>query len=223
MISDDAEHGPAGDLDDLITVEPVLAGIAIRLQEAPEHPQMVLRVLSLPVDGVAEQHRGWSPLTSGTVIAYVDPQLAGPGPAMPRTSTGTGVSSACSLPVWSVCFANASTSGCSRALVLPTQSASVERSSATPSVDLTLPIQRQMIGIIGHQHVSDQPGPARPRAIGRDGASLCTIRSPREHASFGRPCGTTRKLAGTYSSISEVSSPSRRIGPPQSGHVQAGS
>jgi hypothetical protein len=43
-----------------------------------------------------------------------------------------------------------------------------------------MPIQRQMIGILGHQHVGEQAG-------------------------------------------ADVYSPSRRIGPPQPGHVQIGS
>ena len=117
---------PASNLDDLVAVEPVGAGIAVSLQEAPERPKMVLGAL--------------------TLTAYL------------ATSTG-----------------------------------------------------------------ASRPGPARPRAIGRDGASLCTIRSQRAHGSLGLTCRTTRKLVGTCSSISETSSPRRRKGPSQAGQLQAGS
>ena len=50
-----------------------------------------------------------------------------------------------------------------------------------------------------------------------------TMRSQHAHASFGRTCRITLKRAGTYSSISATSSPTRCIAPPQSGQHVAGS
>ena len=58
-----------------------------------------------------------------------------------------------------------------------------------------------------------------PRSIGRLGASACTIRSQHAHASFGRTCRITLNRAGTYSSISETSSPRCFNSPPQSGQA----
>ena len=58
-----------------------------------------------------------------------------------------------------------------------------------------------------------------PRSIGRLGASACTMRSQHAQASFGRTCRITLNRAGTYSSISETSSPRCFSSPPQSGHA----
>ena len=56
-----------------------------------------------------------------------------------------------------------------------------------------------------------------PRAIGRLGASACTITSHLLQHSFGRTCRITLKLAGTHSSTSETSSPSLFSSEPHAG------
>jgi hypothetical protein len=58
-----------------------------------------------------------------------------------------------------------------------------------------------------------------PRSMGRLGASACTMRSQHAQASFGRICRITLNRAGTYSRISETSSPRGFSSPPQSGHA----
>src|ERR1700723_1277078 len=58
-----------------------------------------------------------------------------------------------------------------------------------------------------------------PRSIGRLGANGCTILWQLPQESLGRTCRITLKWLGTYSSISETSSPSGRSFPPQSGHA----
>ena len=58
-----------------------------------------------------------------------------------------------------------------------------------------------------------------PRSIGRLGASACTMRSQHAQANFGRTCRITLKRAGTYSRISETSSPRCFSSPPQSGQA----
>ena len=58
-----------------------------------------------------------------------------------------------------------------------------------------------------------------PRSIGRLGAAACTMRSQHAQASFGRTCRITLNRAGTYSSISETSSPRDFSLPPQSGQA----
>ena len=55
--------------------------------------------------------------------------------------------------------------------------------------------------------------------MGRLGAAACAMWSQHVHASFGRTWRITRKLAGTYSSCSEMSSPSCFIGPPHAVQV----
>src|SRR3984893_2876381 len=83
---------PARNLDDLVAVEPVVAGIAVSLQEAPERPKMVLGALTLTIGRVAEQHRRWAAIAGRAVVPS-----ASPWPAL-------------------------RTSGCSRALALSIQS-----------------------------------------------------------------------------------------------------
>src|SRR3954454_11135832 len=46
-----------------------------------------------------------------------------------------------------------------------------------------------------------------PRAIGRPGASACTMASHLVHDILGRTCRITLKLAGIHSSTSDISSP----------------
>jgi hypothetical protein len=63
------------------------------------------------------------------------------------------------------------------------------------------------------------PGPAMPPAMGRLGASACTILSQPMQASLGRTCRITLKCSGTRSRISETSSPRSFSLPPQSGQA----
>jgi hypothetical protein len=58
-----------------------------------------------------------------------------------------------------------------------------------------------------------------PRSMGRLGASACTIRSQHAQTSFGRTCRISLNRAGTYSRISETSSPRCFNSPPQSWHA----
>jgi|HubBroStandDraft_1064217.scaffolds.fasta_scaffold173612_1 hypothetical protein len=55
--------------------------------------------------------------------------------------------------------------------------------------------------------------------MGRLGASACTIRSQHAQTSFGRTCRISLNRAGTYSRISETSSPRCFNSPPQSWHA----
>src|SRR5262244_1743225 len=50
-------------------------------------------------------------------------------------------------------------------------------------------------------------GPARPRAIGCDGAGVCAMVSQSRQENFSRTCWMTFHDAGTCSSISVTSSP----------------
>ena len=65
------------------------------------------------------------------------------------------------------CAASHSPSGCNSQVARPTQSASVERSSAAlPCVDRRLPVERGMVRILGDQHVRQEPR-TRPAALDR--------------------------------------------------------
>ena len=93
------------------------------------------------------------------------------------------MSSACSFLALITCRRSASTSGCSNALGLPTQSAIVARSSSTPGARKSLPADTAASGrILRHQHVGQQP---RPRHPARDR----TARRLRLHDFVATPAG----------------------------------
>ena len=62
-------------------------------------------------------------------------------------------------------------------------------------------------------------GPARPRAIGWNGAGASLIASQRRQETFSRTWLTTSQRAGSRSSVSVISSPSLRPAPPQQGQA----
>ncbi len=63
-------------------------------------------------------------------------------------------------------------------------------------------------------------GPARPRAIGCEGAGGCVMASQDRQENFSRTCWRTNQLAGTRSSDSVMSSPSLCRRPAQHGHAE---
>ena len=65
---------PAGRLLDLLTVEPVKAGIGIGLQHAGEARQVRPRTLTLAIGAIAEEHRRGVLACSRSIIPYVRPQ-----------------------------------------------------------------------------------------------------------------------------------------------------
>ena len=62
-------------------------------------------------------------------------------------------------------------------------------------------------------------GPARPRAIGCEGAGGWLIASQARQETFSRTCSTTFQRRGTHSKVSVTSSPSLRTGPPHFGQL----
>ena len=62
-------------------------------------------------------------------------------------------------------------------------------------------------------------GPARPRAIGCEGAGVCAIASQERQENFSRTCWITFQRAGTCSSVSVTSSPILRSAPLPRGHA----
>jgi hypothetical protein len=150
---------PASNLDDLVAVEPVGAGIAVSLQEPPERPKMVLGALTLTIGRVAEQHRRWAAIAGRAVVARIHsrPVLVVPRPG---ASTGTGVSSICSLPAFSVSLASASNQRLQQGARAadPVRQCRALQFHALAGIDRALPIQQQVIGILGHQHRGEQAG-----------------------------------------------------------------
>ena len=135
-----------------------VAGIAVDLQHAGEAGEMRDRPLVLAVGRVDIGDRRRLGPAPGPVVAGIGPELAGLGPPaagiehrrrrLVGEQLGRGLQSSSSR----------SCTGLSAKAARPTQSASVERSSvdALAGVDLGLAVERQVVGVLGDQHVRDQ-------------------------------------------------------------------
>lgn len=70
-----------------------------------------------------------------------------------------------------------------------------------------LSVERQMVAEVATKISASKLGPAMPRAIGQLAAGACTMQSQQVQPSFGRRRRIPLQLVGTYSIISEMSSP----------------
>ena len=66
-----------------------------------------------------------------------------------------------------------------------------------PGVDARLAVERQVVGVLGDEHVREQADAGRPRSIGIDGMGAYTICSHERQLRRGRTWRTTRNEAGT--------------------------
>ena len=168
------------------------------------------RLLALRGPASSETHRRRIGAARRSIIAHVGPQP--PVLVLPRpgSSTGTGVSSACSFSRASDIAAERLDQRLTRRAAPPTQSASVERSSSMPSGHRSAPAGTAA----GDRRTwrtttcASRPGPARPRSIGRIGAG-CLHDAGNTAAGELRPHVADHLEAAPerYSSISDTSSP----------------
>jgi hypothetical protein len=110
----------------------LVAAVAIDLADAAEAGEMSDRPFRLAVGSIDIDDAGWIGAAPRPVIAGISPELPVFVRPRPGSSTGVVVSSANSL---GELFSSASIRSCTgrnRKAARPTQSASVERSSATP-------------------------------------------------------------------------------------------
>ena len=109
-----------------------------------------------------------------------------------------------------------SCSGASVAQALPTQSASVETSSAMPSAAKArlCRVSGRCVANLSQTIIASRPGPARPRAMAWCGAGGCVMASQARQLNFSRTVCTTFHCLGTTSSVSVTSSPSLTRSPP---------
>ena len=182
-------------------------------------------MLALAVGRVLEPHRRRLLAAAGPVVAHVDPQPPRLGPPAP------GIEHRHRRVVGVHLGRRPARSGRARppagrasSSPWPTQPA-MRRAidvHAVARVDAALPVQRQVVAVLGHQHVRQQrrPGQAALRSAGSaPPPGRCAAQ--RTHASLGRTWRMTLKCAGTYSSCSETSSPIWRSLPPQALQPQA--
>ena len=115
------------------SVEPFEPGISIGMQKAPAGAKQCLRMDAHAIRRVVIERRRWHHRAPGPLVANDNPEPSGFGLSQPGASTGTVVSSACSAAPARTCRPIISARGASRNSAFPTQSASVARSSGTPS------------------------------------------------------------------------------------------
>ena len=196
--------------------------VAIGLQRAREIAEVRLRMLALAIRRVGEPHRRRCCVSRGAVIAHIGPQPPGFCFSISRRQHRN-------RRVVGVQLRRAQHVTPQRFHQRRKQLRSC-RPPSPPASSVPAPRLRARKSPTGDTAASDRnisrparapavPGPATPRSIGRLGASACTIRSQHAQASFGRTCRITLNRAGTYSRISETSSPRCFSSPPQSGQA----
>src|SRR5438876_535333 len=153
-------------------VEAVEAGIAVGLQDAAEAVQVLTRMLTLAIRGVAKPYRRRIGAARGSIITHVDPQPPLLGLASARCQhrhraivdvelLGREHVPAQRLNEWlHQGTGRPDPLGECRAIQL----------DAVSGIDLALAIKRQMIAILGHQHVCQESGTCH---TARDGARGC--------------------------------------------------
>ena len=160
----------------------------------------------------------------GTVVARIDPEPAGPGPAASGIEHGKGgvvgeqlgrgedMGGKAVVQRLEPPAGTADPAGQGRAF----------DAGAVPREDLCLAIKRQVVGVLADQHVGDEsprsPDPWRSAARARAPDGSCHRRGSR---TWARRIRMTRSWAGTQSSISLVVSPIGWSWPPQPGHAPA--
>src|SRR5262249_45069938 len=142
---------PAGDfLDAAAFVQLVKSGVGIALQAAEKTPQMLLGMLALAIRRVREPNRRWIRRSAGPVVANVAPQTPGLGLARPRRQHWyrrvVGVQLVAVENVTPESFHQRRHQFARRSY--PPGQGGAFQFHSLPSVDLRLPIQRQVIGVL---------------------------------------------------------------------------
>jgi hypothetical protein len=151
---------PTGYLCDALAIEPVEPGIAIGVQIALECSQVRDGAFALAVGRVAKQHGRRGLAASPALVAHIGPQPARPG------ATGAGGQNRHGRVVGVEGYAT-------HDVALERVDQRVEERGRAPDpvgeggagkvdalarVDARLAIERQMVGVFGHQHMCEQPG-----------------------------------------------------------------
>ena len=135
-----------------------VATIAVDLQDAGEVAQMRFGALRFTVSGINIGNHRRIIATPGPVIAGIGPQLAGLGPPAPGIEHWRGglvgeQPLRSSQSVENVIAQRAQIPG---GPANPVSKGGTIELDALPSVDLRLSVQRQVIGILGDQHLRDE-------------------------------------------------------------------
>jgi hypothetical protein len=151
---------PAGHLADAVAIEAVEPGIAVGVQIAPEPGKMSGGSFALAVGRVVEEHGGRGLAASPALVAHIGPQPACPG------ATGAGgehrhgrVVGMEGRAAHDVALERVDQRVEERGRAPdPVGQGGPGKVDALASIDARLAVERQMVGVFGHQHMCEQPG-----------------------------------------------------------------
>src|SRR5215469_334320 len=150
---------PADDfLDATAFVQLIETGVGIRLQTAGKIPQMLSRMIAFAIRRVRKPNRWWIRGPTGPVVANISPQAPGLSLSCPRRQHGywrvVGVQLVAVENVTPQYFHQRRHQFARRSY--PPGEGRAFQIHSLPSVDLRLPIQRQVIGVLRDQHMRQQ-------------------------------------------------------------------
>ena len=150
---------PAGHLCDAVAIEAVEPGIAIGVQIAPEPGKMSGGSFALAVGRVVEQHGGRSLAASPALVAYIGPQPARPGATGARGQyRHRRVVGMEGRAAHDVALERVDQGAEERGRAPdPVGQGGAGKVDALASIDARLAVERQMVGVFGHQHMGEQP------------------------------------------------------------------
>ena len=202
-------------------VEPVEAGIGVRLHQAGVARQMLLGMLAA---AVGASRRRPPPADRGrrTAGRRAHRSIAGrcgscPWPAPARWCRRHG----CARPRRHACGSPRPAASAWPPRRRPSRPASRRRARCLRAHRPSLwRLSGRCRPYLANRMWASRPGPARPRAIGCEGAGGCVIASQARQENFSRTCWITFHWRGTSSSVSVTSSPSLcKVAPPQHGQA----
>jgi hypothetical protein len=152
----------------VLPIELVEPGIAVGLQDAVEAGEMAQRVLGAAVRAVAVEGRRRGRATPGPVVAHIDPQPPGLGPAGTRCQNRHGGVVAMDLVGRQHMAGDRVDQRPQRPGRLANPAGERRPAEINPAAgeDLGLAIERQVRAVLVDQKMGEQPG-ARPAAVDR--------------------------------------------------------
>ena len=155
-----ADVRPTGDLGNALAVEPVEPGIAIGMKITPEPGEMHRGALRLAIGCIAEQHSRGRIAGITALVTNIGPEPTGPGATRAarehrhRRVVGMQRRAAHHVPFERV---DQRVEEPGRA-PHPIGQRGAGEIDALPGIDARLAIEREVVGVLGHQHMREQPG-----------------------------------------------------------------
>ncbi len=188
-------------------VEPVEAGIGVRLHQAAVACEVTLGMLAGAVARIEERRGGRVAPVEGLIVAHIGPQPSSARLAL-RQHRHSGVVGMDAFGRKHVLADRLDQrhQRCRRGAHPVGQCRDIEIDPLA-RIGRALAIERQVRAYLANSTCVSSAGPARPRAIGCEGAGGWVIASQARQENFSRTCWITFHWRGTTSNVSVTSSP----------------